>query len=62
MAIDGKLDLTVSPPAALPEKIRTDDLDRTIDRPSDIERKTAVKRPKAVETPTDPFEGFGSFS
>lgn len=62
MAPDEQSDRNILPNASVEKQKQADDLDRAIEQPSDIEHETVVKATKAVETPTDPFAGFGSFS
>ena len=61
MAKDQKFDRDVSPTASGKDQIHPELLDRGIDQSSADKEETATEPASPVMTPTDPFEGFGSF-
>ena len=62
MTLDKQLDRTASPLAFVSDQNYPENLDRPSDQPVADEQDTTEQRPQATVSPTNTFEGFGSFS
>ena len=62
MTLDKQLERSASPLASVSDPIYPENLDRTSDQPADTEDETASAATPPPSSPTDPFEGFGSFA